>query len=1253
MREQHVLVVEDNPITRKLVRLTLGHEGFLVAEAGNGTDALALVEENTPDLVLQDLLLPDMDGFDLLTKLRALPQMVGVPIIAFSGFLSRLEHGRAADAGFSDFLPKPVEPSRLVQVVRAYLPIENAAQKVADGRRLLVVDDDAVQLKLSRILMTGMGFVVTTARDGAEALLALALERPDAVLSDVLMPNVDGFRLCAAMRADPKLAHIPVVLASSNYVEEADRRVAAAMGASAYVVRTADLAQVMEALQACNVVSTATDRANPFTAESAHHGRVLHQLERHTVMNAAYADRSALHASMLSVLAGVSEALIKSQSLDSALPDVLASLLEASGVSQGAIFLAGMEPGRFDLSTTGGYSEAAQADLARFCGQPQLFSRAAAERTPLLLGTKAGGDAEESAVLACIGTECALLIPLVADQECLGLLLLASNARDLTRGDWAPYSRTMAVQIGQALALSRAFGRLAASETRYRALVENAGDGIFSFGEDRQMRDVNPEMERILQRPRSEVVGMPVRELIAPDDRENAALAFQSLIENGEVRVFGRRLLRADGQVAICDVSVKLVKLDGSIEAVGIARDVTEKQRAEAEFRLLQTLTLAASEAPDLRSALQVVLRMICQTTGWAYGAAWLPTSGALSCDCSWTLEPALRDAYKPLTAPSISKGEGMLGKVWSSGQPRWVGLLPQLQTERGSCAAELGIRGGLAVPVLAQGEVVAVLEFLSLTAGEDARLLQLVMGAADQLAAIISRQRAQEAQRLSEARFAKLFGAGIIGIFVADLVDTIHEANDAFLDLLGLSRQELENGQVSWAALTPPEWRALDEQAMQQFATSGVAQPWEKEFLHKDGSRVPVLIGAALLDPPYSIAFVSDLSSRKLTEQSLALSQEQLRQSQKMEAVGQLAGGVAHDFNNLLSVIIGYSELALIDLDLGEPVGDHLQEIVKAGGRAAELTRQLLMFSRQQVLEPKVVDINVVLADMEKMLQRILGEDVEFVSNLQAGVGRVRIDPGSLEQVIMNLVVNARDAMPTGGRLTIETANISLSSDYSASHLGAKTGAHVLLAVSDTGLGMEKETQTRIFEPFFSTKEVGRGTGLGLSTVFGIVQASAGSIWVESEPGRGTSFKIYLPRVEAAVTAAVEAEVENILEGTQTILLVEDEDQVRALAANILRRRGYSVLEAAGSGHALLLSEQSSGPIDLLVSDVVMPLMSGPELARRLAEQRPAMKCLFMSGYTDDTIFRHGLLEARAPYLQKPLTPDNLARKVREVLGT
>jgi signal transduction histidine kinase/ActR/RegA family two-component response regulator len=381
---------------------------------------------------------------------------------------------------------------------------------------------------------------------------------------------------------------------------------------------------------------------------------------------------------------------------------------------------------------------------------------------------------------------------------------------------------------------------------------------------------------------------------------------------------------------------------------------------------------------------------------------------------------------------------------------------------------------------------------------------------------------------------------------------------------------------------------------------------------------------------------------------------EEQLRQAQKMEAVGMLAGGVAHDFNNLLTAINGHSDLAMRRLKQDDPLYDKLEKIKKAGDRAAALTHQLLAFSRKQILQPKVLDLNQIVFEMNKMLQPLIGEDIDLLTKLKPDLGMIKADPGQLEQVLMNLSVNARDAMPRGGKLTIETANVYLDEEYASRHLSITPGWYVMLAVSDTGTGMDAEMQARIFDPFFTTKEVGKGTGLGLSTVYGIVKQSGGNIWVYSELGRGTTFKVYLPCVDRCAEVPESGIDHNQLsEGNETVLLVEDEEMVREMAKEILEESGYQVLEARHGHEALLIAEQYRGHIHLMLSDVVMPQMSGRELAEQFAPLRKEMKVLYMSGYTDDAIVHHGVLDEGTAFIEKPFTPNTLARKVRETLNT
>ena len=512
----------------------------------------------------------------------------------------------------------------------------------------------------------------------------------------------------------------------------------------------------------------------------------------------------------------------------------------------------------------------------------------------------------------------------------------------------------------------------------------------------------------------------------------------------------------------------------------------------------------------------------------------------------------------------------------------------------------------------------------------------------------ITERKSAAEALELSEAGFRSVVEGAPYGICRVSQEGAFLRVNPALETMLGRAGQkELLGSNIGTDVFQKPsEFEQLIEILQREGEFKDVEAAWKR----KDGTPITVLcsgkaVGRSDSPSPYIELFAEDVTEKRILER-------QLRMTTKMEAIGRLSGGIAHDFNNLLGVIIGYSEILKRKIAPESPLHECADEIEKAGQRAVALTRQLLAFSRQQILTLAVLDLNTLVAGMDKLLPRLIGEDIVVSTRLSAEIGRVKADHGQIEQVVMNLAVNARDAMPEGGELCIETANAEFDEAYVRHHPGAKPGRYVMLAVADTGTGMSAETLVHIFEPFFTTKEVGKGTGLGLATVYGVVKQSGGYLWVDSTPGKGSVFQMFLPRVEESVTKIVSnAAPLEALRGGERILLVEDADALRKLARSFLEERGFKVLAAANGEEALTVAASHIGPIDMLLTDVIMPGMNGRALAERLLPKRPGMCVLYISGYTDSFISGHGVLEAGTHLLHKPFTERALIAKVREVL--
>jgi PAS domain S-box-containing protein len=513
----------------------------------------------------------------------------------------------------------------------------------------------------------------------------------------------------------------------------------------------------------------------------------------------------------------------------------------------------------------------------------------------------------------------------------------------------------------------------------------------------------------------------------------------------------------------------------------------------------------------------------------------------------------------------------------------------------------------------------------------------------------ITEHRNAEEALRRSEERYRDLVENALDIIYTHDLDGRYTSINSAVERITGYTIDESLTMQIT-DSVAPEQIEKAKEMIGAKLAGKEVTA-YELEIIAKDGRRVPVEVNTRIIyekgEPVGVQGIARDITERKHLE-------EQLRQSQKLESIGRLAGGIAHDFNNMLTAINGYSELTLRQIPDDSPIRSNIEEIKKAGERSAMLTGQLLAFSRRQVLRLEDFKINDVINDTSNLLKRMIGDDVELVTVLKPTAGTIRFDRGQLSQILMNLAVNARDAMPDGGKLTIETSNVFIDPAYTSNHIGILPGAYVMLTVTDSGVGMTPEVQAQIYEPFFTTKGIGKGTGLGLATVYGIIKQSGGGIFVYSEVDRGTTFKIYIPRaVEAGAEVGTEGTEQRLPMGTETILLAEDNDVVRELSRQVLETCGYTVLEAIDGVEALAVLEIRGDEIDLVITDVIMPRIGGRELAEKIGEMRPDMPILFSSGFTDDAVVRHGELDTNTNFIQKPFNVDDVARKVRNLLDS
>ncbi|MGH9861833.1 MAG: PAS domain S-box protein [Candidatus Acidiferrales bacterium] len=752
----------------------------------------------------------------------------------------------------------------------------------------------------------------------------------------------------------------------------------------------------------------------------------------------------------------------------------------------------------------------------------------------------------------------------------------------------------------------RADAALRESEERYRVVAETATDAILTIDEHSTILFANPAAEKIFGYSPGELLGQSLTLLMPEHLRDRHKGALGRYLNTGQRHIpwAGVELpgLRKSGEEIPLEISFGEMVKGRQRFFTGIVRDISERQRAQEALR-------------DSEERYRLLFEQNPQPM-WVYDLetlAFLAVNAAAVKQYGYS-----REEFLGMTIRDVRPAEDMPRLLEDMAATKenlaWAGLWRHRKKD------------GTAIDV----------EITSHAFEWGGRRGRLVLA-----------QDVTERRRL-EAEQQRFFAVSNDLLCVAGFDGFFKRLNPAWTKTLGYSMEELLSR--PYLEFVHPDDRAGTLAEADKVAGGASVVLFENRYRAQDGTYRHLLWSGTPVPEEHLIyAAATDITEHKRL-------QEQFQQAQKMEAVGRLAGGVAHDFNNLLMVIGGHSELLIDRLGRDHPLRRHAEEVHKTAERATSLTRQLLAFSRKQVLQPRVLNLNTVVADIEQMLRRLIGEDIELALRLHPELGRAKADPSQLSQVIMNLAVNARDAMPRGGQLTLETDNIEFDAAYTQHHLTAEPGSYVMLAVSDTGHGMDKETLARLFEPFFTTKVQGKGTGLGLATVYGIVKQSGGYIWVYSEVAQGTTFKVYLPRVEEAVEAPVLPEPLGVaapLNGADhTVLLVEDEELLRKLVRAYLESNGYRVLEAGSGREAIRLAETNAQHISLLMTDVIMPGMTGRELAEHLTARHPHVKVLYMSGYTDDAIVNHGVLEPGMAFLQKPFTLDDLSRKLQTILA-
>lgn len=1072
---------------------------------------------------------------------------------------------------------------------------------MSDKARILIVDENEATLSATARVLSEAGYEVREARTGSECLeLVVGLERPDVVLIEAVLTDMEGTEVCRRIKGDAQLTGTFVILVSGVHTDSDKLANGLTAGADGYILRPVGNRELLARVEAIVRIKAAEDALRQSQARERHLNAVLRSLRN------------------------VNKLITKEVDRDRLIQRACENLTETLGYKKAWTVLVNAD-GQVTATGSSGFDKSFTVFHDWLCRRrwPRCALNAFATRS-IVVTRDSTVECGDCPLADTDKGHARLCTQLRFEDRIYGILCVCVPAQYTDDEEERELFHELASDIAfalhkiemekQRLAAQKA---LAESEDRYRALFENAPVGIFQTTSNGRTLRANPQVARMVgaNSPEEAVAHFTdlSHQIYADPGRRDDFLRL--LAENGEVRDFEYEAIRLDGEHRWLSMSARISERhpDGTFVIDGFTTDVTERRRAEEALRESEALLNRTQKMAHIGS---------------------------------WRLDLEKGGLY---WSDEVYRIFGIEPQAFAATYEAFVERLHPDDRQAVDAAYRRAVKNKEPYDIVHRilrpdGEIRIVHEKSEDITDASGRVVLSIGMVHD----VTESKRAEEALRESAEKLQAIVDN--LGIGIALISPN--------MEVLEMNRQLRE-----WFPQVNPGDRPICYLAFNDPPREGVCHYCPAQLTLKDGllheaiTETPQgggirnyrILSSAIRDAEGKIAgaieIVEDISDRQQLE-------AQLHQAQKMEAVGRLAGGVAHDFNNMLSVILGYTDIILSKLTPVDPLYKDMKEIRGAAERSANLTRQLLAFSRRQTIAPEVIDLNQQLKAMGRLLHRILGEDIQMEFLLSPDLWPIRMDPAQIDQIVANLAVNSRDAMPDGGWLSLETANVVLDEAYCSRHIGFKPGMYVLLAVSDSGCGMDKKTLEHIFEPFFTTKGPGKGTGLGLATVYGIVKQNNGFINVYSEPGQGTTLKVYIPmHVGGEEASRIAVGEKGPAGGTETILLAEDEEQLRRLVKTILERSGYTVIDAAGPGEAIVACEKHSSDIHLLLTDVVMPAMNGSELEHRIRNLRPNIKALFMSGYTSNAIAHHGVLDRGVHFLQKPFTREMLLKKVRKVL--